>query len=44
MDEETYDRLMKTLTAVNLSNIIEEEDDTDLKGELACAGGSCEVI
>ena len=44
INEETYDRLMKTLTAVNLSNIIEEEDDTDLKGELACAGGSCEVI
>jgi len=42
--EEEYDKLMKTLTAVNLSNIIEEEDETDLKGELACAGGSCEIV
>ena len=42
--EEEYNRLMQTLTAVNLSNIIETEDETDLKGELACAGGSCEIV
>ena len=42
--EEEYNRLMKTLTAINLSNIIEEEDETDLKGELACAGGACEIV
>ena len=42
--EEEYNRLMHTLTAVNLSNIIETEDETDLKGELACAGGSCEIV
>ena len=34
---------METLTSVNLSNIIETEDETDLKGELACAGGACEI-
>ena len=22
----------------------EEQDDTDLKGELACAGGVCEIV
>ena len=44
IDEETYERLMKTLSSVNLSNIIEEDDETDLKGELACAGGVCEVV
>ena len=42
--EEEYNKLMKTLTAVDLSNIIEEDDETDLKGELACAGGSCEIV
>ena len=26
-----------------LSNIVETTDETDLSGELACAGGSCEV-
>mgnify|MGYP001495973646 CR=1 FL=1 len=24
--------------------IVETEDETDLKGELACAGGACEVV
>jgi len=38
-----YDEMTKTLQEVNLSKIIEVEDNTDLSGELACAGGSCEV-
>jgi ribonucleoside-triphosphate reductase (thioredoxin) len=41
--EERYNELMKTLTQVDLSKIVEFEDSTDLKGELACAGGACEV-
>jgi len=44
IDEESYNNLMETLTTVDLSNIIEEEDETDLKGELACAGGACEIV
>jgi len=44
ISEEEYNRLMQTLTSVDLSNIIETEDETDLKGELACAGGSCEIV
>ena len=28
---------------VDLSNVMETEDNTDLSGELACSGGSCEV-
>ena len=38
-----FNKLLKTLTEVNLENVIEETDNTDLAGELACAGGSCEV-
>ena len=34
---------MKSLTEVDLSKIIELEDETALIGELACAGGACEV-
>jgi hypothetical protein len=34
---------MKTLTEVDLSKVIEIEDNTDLSGEVACAGGACEV-
>jgi hypothetical protein len=36
--------MMGSLSKVDLSNIIEEEDETDLKGELACAGGACEIV
>jgi len=38
-----YDYMMKHLTEVNLQNIVEVEDNTDLSGELACAGGACEI-
>jgi ribonucleoside-diphosphate reductase alpha chain len=41
--KEKYEELMKTLTDVDLSKIIEVEDMTDLSGELACAGGACEI-
>ena len=41
--KEKYDELMQTLSDVDLSKVIELEDTTDLSGELACAGGSCEV-
>ena len=43
IDKKTYENMMKALTNVNLENVIEIEDNTDLSGELACAGGSCEV-
>lgn len=43
-DEETYNRLMKSLVNVDLTNVIEVEDNTDLQGELACAGGSCDLV
>ncbi len=42
-DEETYSNLLDTLTAIDLSTVVEIEDNTDLKGELACAGGACTV-
>ena len=41
--KEEYERLMETLHDVDLSNVIEMEDNTDLSGELACAGGACEI-
>ena len=43
-DEETYNNLLDTLTAIDLSTVVEIEDNTDLKGELACAGGACEIV
>ena len=41
--KEKYEELMKTLSDVDLSKVVELEDTTDLSGELACAGGACEV-
>ena len=38
-----FDEMVKSLNDVDLSNIVETDDNTDLSGELACSGGSCEV-
>ena len=38
-----YDMAMKHLKNVDLTRISEAEDETDLSGELACAGGACEI-
>ena len=42
--KEKYEELLETLKSVDLSKVVELADNTDLKGELACAGGACEVI
>jgi len=39
-----FDKLAKHLNEVDLTLVSEETDETDLSGELACSGGSCEVI
>ena len=43
IDLHKYQELMDSLKQVDLSNIKETEDNTDLSGELACAGGACEI-
>ena len=35
--------MMESLSAIDLTKIIELQDDTNLTGELACAGGACEI-
>ena len=41
--EEEYHKLFELLSDIDLSKVIEKEDNTDLAGEAACAGGACEV-
>jgi len=41
--EEEFNKRVKLLNDVDLSMIVEATDETDLSGELACAGGSCEI-
>jgi ribonucleoside-diphosphate reductase alpha chain len=38
-----FDEMSKSLHDVDLEKVVELDDNTDLSGELACAGGSCEV-
>jgi ribonucleoside-diphosphate reductase alpha chain len=42
--KEEFNKLIGSLTDVDLASIIEESDDTDLKGEAACAGGVCSIV
>jgi hypothetical protein len=35
--------MMESLKEVDLSKVVELDDNTNLTGELACAGGSCEI-
>ena len=42
--KEEYEEAMKHLTKVDLQYIVEEIDNTDLQGEVACGGGACEVV
>jgi ribonucleoside-diphosphate reductase alpha chain len=41
--KEEYDRLFSKLSSIDLSRVVELQDDTNLSGELACAGGACEI-
>jgi ribonucleoside-diphosphate reductase alpha chain len=42
--QEDFERLVKTLSDVDLTKVIELQDNTDLRGEAACAGGACEIV
>jgi ribonucleoside-triphosphate reductase (thioredoxin) len=42
-DELEYERKMASLQEVDLTKIVEIDDNTNLSGEIACAGGACEI-
>ena len=42
--KEDFEKLVKTLSDVDLTKVIELQDNTDLRGEAACAGGACEIV
>ena len=41
--KETYEAMLKALEEIDLTKVIEIEDNTDLAGEVACGGGACEI-
>ena len=43
ISEDEYNVLVSKLHSIDLSEVKEYEDSTNLQGELACAGGVCEI-
>jgi len=43
INKKAFDKLVKSLHDVDITKVKELTDETDLSGELACAGGSCEI-
>jgi ribonucleoside-diphosphate reductase alpha chain len=41
--EEQYKEMVGHLHKIDLTKVVEAEDNTDLAGEVACGGGGCEV-
>lgn len=46
IDEKRYDELVKDLGQIDFSEIVlyEKQDTTEVKKELACAGGTCDIV
>ena len=43
ISKEDFEKLNAKLKSIDLKMVLEVEDNTDLSGEVACAGSSCEV-
>ena len=43
ISEEQYKEMVGHLHKIDLTKVVEVEDNTDLAGEVACGGGGCEV-
>ena len=41
--KEDFESKFELLSEINLEDVVEIQDNTNLQGELACSGGSCEV-
>jgi ribonucleoside-triphosphate reductase len=41
--KETFEKMFSLLSEINLSQVTEIDDLTNLAGELSCAGGKCEI-
>ena len=44
IDQSKYEEFSKNIQRINLEDVVEIDDNTNLQGELACSGGSCEVF
>ena len=44
IDEETYNEIVGHLHDINLDDVVEGVDATNLQAEAACGAGGCEVV
>jgi ribonucleoside-triphosphate reductase (thioredoxin) len=44
ISEELFLKLEGSLHSIDLTKVMETEDNTNLQGEAACAGGKCEIV
>ena len=42
--KEQYEEMLQHLKEINLDNVVEINDNTELTGQVACGGGSCEIF
>jgi len=43
INKEKYEEMCANLGDINLDSVVETSDETDRQGEIACAGGYCEI-
>jgi len=43
ISKDQYEVMLQSLTNIDLTQVIELDDNTDLSGELACTSGACEI-
>jgi ribonucleoside-diphosphate reductase alpha chain len=43
IDQQKYDEMIKLVKDVDLSKVIEDDDNTERTETLACVGGLCEI-
>jgi ribonucleoside-diphosphate reductase alpha chain len=41
--EEVFEEMFKHMAAIDLTQVVEHDDLTEAKDNLACSGGTCEV-
>lgn len=41
--KDTYEKMLKSISTIDLTKVIETQDNTNLSGEVACGSGGCEI-
>lgn len=44
ISKKTYEDLITKINPIDVDLIVEEDDNTDQRGEIACSGGACQIV